>query len=502
MKSIEIAITSLSRDALAASIDYHLEASPIVKRWQVDRAIVDGIWRAVRSTVAEALRVPAGGDDPERRREIGESLRCLGLALFREIFMDESDRIRDLAADAVTSSGERPLVIFKIDKSLAYLPLELMHDGRAFLSHSLPVGRVLYAEEAEVRAVSPQRGPYGIVLVGDPSEDGAIRGDVEREIDAVRNVFKSNRNFVLKITVGNEADQQRILADLPGSTVFHLSGHGVASDDERRAGVRLGGGRILSGHSLKGLQNAPTFAFLNICTPASEETWKGSLGLIETLLRRGTRACVASLWDLQSQSAVLVARRFYAHLLAGVTIGEALRRSRLEAAEKMGFHDPTWAAYALYGDPRWALIVAPAERGAPARRPRRGTLRYAVFGVALAALAAVILIPMATMKERPDQVAPGQAAVSDTEDVTPPEDAASLPEPAEVGYLVVESTPKDARVLLDGEDLGTTPNTFEVPVGTHALVLAKTGYKQWEASVEVKQSPRSNVSVTLERLRR
>jgi len=33
-------------------------------------------------------------------------------------------------------------------------------------------------------------------------------------------------------------------------------------------------------------------------------------------------------------------------------------------------------------------------------------------------------------------------------------------------------------------------------------VLAKTGYKQWEASVEVKQSPRSNVSVTLERLRR
>lgn len=501
MKTIEIAITILSKDALAASIDYHLEASPIVKRWQVDRAIVDGIWRAVRKTVAEALREPAGGEDPERKQEIGGSLRSLGLALFQEIFMDESDRIRDLAADAVTSPGERPFVIFKIDKLLAYLPLELMHDGRAFLCHSLPVGRVLYAEEAEVRAVSPQRGPYSIVLVGDPSEDSAIRGDVEREIDAVRNIFKSNRDFALKIAVGSEADQQRILADLSGATVFHLCGHGVAPEDERRAGVKLGGGRVLGGHSLKGLQNAPTFAFLNICTPASEETWKGSLGLIETLLRRGTRACIASLWDLKSPSAVFVARRFYAHLLAGVPLGEALRRSRLEAAEKMGFHDPTWAAYALYGDPRWALIVGPAVPGAAAPRHKQRAIRHAAFGVAIAALAAVVLIPMATMKERTDEAPRSQAAASDTESVAP-QDEARPQKPAEVGYLVVESTPKDARVLLDGEELGTTPNTFEVPVGAHDLVLAKTGYKQWEASVEVRQSPRSNVSVTLERLRR
>ena len=75
---------------------------------------------------------------------------------------------------------------------------------------------------------------------------------------------------------------------------------------------------------------------MNVCAPASEQTWKGSLGLIEVLLRRGTRACVASLWDLRSPSAAFVAMRFYAHLLAGVTFGEALRRARLEAAEKTG----------------------------------------------------------------------------------------------------------------------------------------------------------------------
>jgi CHAT domain/PEGA domain len=502
MKSIEVTITSLSKDALAASIDYHLDASPIVKKWQVDRAIVDGIWRAVRQAVGDALREPPAENDADRKREIAESLRSLGLALFQEIFMDESDRIRDLAAGAVTSSGDRPFIIFKIDKSLAYLPLELMYDGRAFLSHSLPVGRVLYAEEAEVRAVAQQRGPYSVVLVGDPSEDGAIRSDVEWEVDAVRDVFRGNRDFTLKIAVGREADEQRILADLPGSTVFHLSGHGVAPPDERRAGVKLRDGRVLGGQALKGLQNAPTFAFLNICTPASEETWKGSLGLIETLLRRGTRACIASLWEIKSQSAVYVARRFYAHLIAGVALGEALRRSRLEAAEKLGFHDPTWAAYALYGDPRWALIRRPIVISAGAgHQAQRTTSRIAV-GVALAVLAALILIPMAVVKERAERAPSNEPAVSDTLAPSEPEETATQPEPVEVGYLVVASTPKDARVLLDGEELGTTPNTFEVPVGKHDLVLAKPGYKQWEASVEIKSSPRSNVTVALERLRR
>lgn len=501
MRSIEITITSLSTTMLAASIDYHLDASPIVKRWQVDRAIVDGIWHAVRAAVREALREPPSPPDSPRAREVAESLRSFGLALFQEIFMDECDRIRDLAASAVTSSGERPFVIFKIDKGLAYLPLELMHDGRAFLCHSLPVGRVLYAEEAEVRSVLRDQGPRSVVIVGDPSEDAAIRGDIEREIDAVRSIFRGSSDFALKIAIGREAGDERILADLPGATIFHLTGHGVASDHERTSGVKLANGRILSGPSLKGLQNAPAFAFLNICTPASEETWKGSLGLIETLLRRGTRACIASLWELRSQSAVFVAKRFYAHLVAGVTLGEALRRSRLEAAEKLGFHDPTWAAYALYGDPRWALVAMPEALPSPERRSKSKTLKYLVLAGTVAALAALILIPMAVMKEGGERTSPAQTAVSDTETVESPPQATQPPEPVKVGYLVVESKPKDAQVLLDGEELGTTPNTFEVPVGQHDVVIAKAGYKQWEASVEIKQSPRANVKVTLERLR-
>jgi hypothetical protein len=500
MRSIEIAITNLSTDTLAVSIDYRLEASPIVKKWQADRTVVDGIWRGVRDAVAEGLLTPPSArEDPPCRRETADGLRRLGLALFQQVLGREGDRIRDLAAEAVTSSGDRPVVIFKIDKTLAYLPLEMMHDGRAYLCHSLPVGRVLYAEDTGVRPVLRAKKPLSIVLVADPSEDGAISRDVEREIDAVRRVFRSGGDFALKIAVGREADEKRILADLPGAAVFHVTGHGTFDEDERLSGIKLGQGRVLSGPSLEGLLDAPTFAFLNVCAPASEQTWKGSMGLIETLLKRGTRACVASLWDLRSPSATFVAVRFYAHLLAGVTFGEALRRARLEAAEKMGFDDPTWAAYALYGDPRLTLVDPGADVAAAGARHKRRALRQAAFLGALVILAALVLIPVATIKDRPDRIGLGLPAARDTLDATP---SPSVVKPARVGYLVVESRPAEARVLVDGEERGVTPSAIEVRAGKHEVTLVKAGYKQWEASVEVRESRRASVDVNLEKLKR
>ncbi len=492
MKSIEIAITGVSPDALSVSIDYHLEASPIVKKWLADRSVVDGIWSAIHETVEDALRESAGPHE-------AAAYRSLGLALFQELFKDECDRIRDLAQRAsATPDSDRPFVILKIDKSLAYLPFELMYDGKSFLAHSFPLGRILYAEDAEVHRVSPRKEPYSVVVIGDPSEDAAITKDVENEIDAVRHIFKKRRDFALKIAVGNEADQKHILTDLPGATIFHFSGHGVVSDDEHLTGIRLGAGKVLGGYSIKGLQDAPAFAFLNVCTPASQETWKGSLGLIETLLRRGTRACLASLWDLRSKSATFTASRFYAHLLAGMTFGEALRQARMETAEEMGLHDPTWASYTLYGDPRLRLLEKGAEPQIEIPSPKRRSRRPVALSAILLVLAAVILIPMATMKEAPEEptVATPQEAPGPTSQEVP-----RTPVQAAVGYLVVESTPRDARILLDGKEVGVTPYTFEVPVGTHEVVLEKAGYKRWEASVEIKESPRTTVKATLQKQR-
>lgn len=502
MRTVEIGIASISDLVLSVSIDYHGDASPLVRKWHADRRVVDGICRDIEDAVADAMSEPEEPSAGDGTREIPGGLRSLGLALFQELLKDECDRLRDLsggppAAGDSDGSGGRTYLVFRIDKSVAYLPLELMHDGRDFLARRFAVGRVIYAESAEVRGPSRRRPPYTALIIGDPSRDARIGRDVEDEIDAVRDVFGRTRVYSPRIAVGDEADLKFILSNLPGSAIFHFSGHGVVSEDRERTGVKLASGEILSGYSLQGLQDAPVFAFLNACNPASRETWKGPLGIIETLLRRGARACVSSLWDVRSKTAVVLASHFYEHLLAGQTFGEALRQARTATAAEAGLHDPTWAAYVLYGDPRMRLVERPPHAPAAALRARRVSRRAAVF--ITVALAGLVLVAGLVFRG-PAPEAPDTSAEYTGTSVVPPSEQQA--EPArEVGYLVIESVPKDADIFIDGNYIGVTPYAAEVPVGMHEVMLEKQGYRRWEASVEVKVTPRTNVAPTLEKIR-
>jgi hypothetical protein len=267
-------------------------------------------------------------------------------------------------------------------------------------------------------------------------------------------------------------DRKFILSVLPGSTVFHFSGHGEVSAEEDRTGIRLKKGDVLSGGALRGLQNPPTVAFFNMCAAASRDVWRGSLGLIETLLRRGTKACVAPLWDLRSKSATLLASRLYVYLLRNETFGHALRRARLDVVRAFGTDDPTWAAYTLYGDPQLRII-----QGGPASPARGSRGRHLAAFCALLILVTFILFP--TEMHRHESRVQDQVVL---------------------GYLLLESTPADARILIDGADVGMTPFTAEVTIGDHRVTIDKQGYKQWEAWVEVRETPRTVIQAYLEKI--
>ena len=254
--------------------------------------------------------------------------------------------------------------------------------------------------------------------------------------------------------------------------LFHFSGHGVVSEAAARTGLELQGNQVLSGTSLRGLQDPPSVVFLNMCTAASKLAWKTSLGLAETLLRRGTRACVASLWDLRSRSATAVATGFYEWLLRGETFGEALRQARLGAMRRFGVGDLTWAAYTLYGNP--ALRLIPNET-AGLRRARIQHRLAVACAVVLAAI--LLLIPAETHREN-----------------------AGTEQQVAVGYVLVESTPGGARVYIDGEHAGATPFAAEVPVGSYTVAIEKPGYRRWAAHVEIRETPRTVIQADLERL--
>jgi hypothetical protein len=66
------------------------------------------------------------------------------------------------------------------------------------------------------------------------------------------------------------------------------------------------------------------------------------------------------------------------------------------------------------------------------------------------------------------------------------------------GSISVRSTPSGATIVLDGMTKGTTPSTLNgISVGSHTLVLKKSGYNDYSTSVTVSSGKTASVSATL-----
>lgn len=66
-----------------------------------------------------------------------------------------------------------------------------------------------------------------------------------------------------------------------------------------------------------------------------------------------------------------------------------------------------------------------------------------------------------------------------------------------VGKLKVESTPSNAKVYVDGDYIGRTPITYELPPGTYRVKLVLDGYFEYSTTVTVKASDTKEISVNL-----
>lgn len=79
---------------------------------------------------------------------------------------------------------------------------------------------------------------------------------------------------------------------------------------------------------------------------------------------------------------------------------------------------------------------------------------------------------------------------------------ARSPEPAVyTGSMVVESRPRDARVIVDGRPAGRTPLTIStVRAGSHVVRIEMDGYRTWTASVRVVAGERRRVTASLEQM--
>jgi len=64
--------------------------------------------------------------------------------------------------------------------------------------------------------------------------------------------------------------------------------------------------------------------------------------------------------------------------------------------------------------------------------------------------------------------------------------------------LQISSDPVGADIEVDGNFIGNTPSSVELPAGEHAIVVKKSGYKNWERKIKTTAGA-INVSASLEK---
>jgi len=90
--------------------------------------------------------------------------------------------------------------------------------------------------------------------------------------------------------------------------------------------------------------------FINACRSAgSALVYTEISGWAQSFIRAGAGAFIGTLWLVRDSAAKAFAEAFYGEVINGSPFGAAVRTARKATKSRNG--DPTWLAYAAYGDP-------------------------------------------------------------------------------------------------------------------------------------------------------
>ena len=109
------------------------------------------------------------------------------------------------------------------------------------------------------------------------------------------------------------------------------------------------------------LAKSAPMVFINACRSAGKVPSYNKLdGWAEKFLRAGAAAFIGTLWEVSDGMAREFAEELYRNLMNGDRLGNAVMTARRAVASEPG--DPTWLAYAVYGDPQAGIDRAAEEQ--------------------------------------------------------------------------------------------------------------------------------------------
>lgn len=256
--------------------------------------------------------------------------------------------------------GSGPLTL-ELDEALVAVPWELLHDGERFLCRRWDIGRQVATQLPRRGTVARSVGTPVRILVLLSDTRGDLQG-VHAEGEAIGAELDKHQAVRARVTSAPTAEFVR--RHLKDFDVVHFAGH---ADHDAGApaegGWQLDGGKLTAGEiaGLGGGRPMPILVFSNACQSGHTEPWTADsassvYGLPSAFLIAGVRHYLGTQWEVVDGQSATFAAAFYAELVAGASIGAAVRRAREAVVAAGGEGDLAWASYVLYGDPSFAPL--------------------------------------------------------------------------------------------------------------------------------------------------
>ncbi|MEB3243302.1 MAG: CHAT domain-containing protein [Cyanobacteriota bacterium] len=269
-------------------------------------------------------------------------------------------------------------LVLVLDETTANFPWELLMADDQPMALQLAVVRQLQSPNYRLRVrQSPGRAACVIgnplttgfhkVFAGQAKGDGdaldALAGATEEAMAVTRILREHDYAVEDCIEEVNGADVVNKLYRQP-YRVLHIAAHGVfeqlTRQGDRRSGVVLANGMLITSTEIEAMEVVPDLVFLNCChlgtmtssLPTAYNRLAASVA--RQLIEMGVRAVVACGWAVDDTAALVFAETFYRAMLANTRFGEAVFVAR-QAAHSAKSESNTWGAYQAYGDPAFQL---------------------------------------------------------------------------------------------------------------------------------------------------
>lgn len=285
---------------------------------------------------------------------LSHKLREIGEALFKQFFpVPLQEFIRD---------SQQTYLYFHVDAALASLPLEILHDGSAFLWEKFYLGKAIKGQDISLSDFHP-REIINMLIIADPREDlDWARREGELLFEHL-GAFVSPKKINLTLIGGKTVTKLNILNSILDKDIIHYAGHLHYSGNPDENGWLLADGKILYAREFKMSGAQPKLIFCNSCLSArsdqhvSDASWYAQFAA--AFIRAGRTSYVGTNWELPDRQPTLeFTTQFYDHIFQGKSLGESLQQSRSYAREHFSLNDLTWASYLLMGNPMQTVFRA------------------------------------------------------------------------------------------------------------------------------------------------